>query len=72
LNPADGWSWLRLANVHLQLGEEDEAAAAGIQALRIDPWIKTAALQGISGGDRLVEPLLGIEAFRKIWETLQS
>ncbi len=72
LNPADGWSWLRLANVHLQLGEEDEAAAAGIQALRIDPWIKTAALQGVSGGDRLVEPLLGIEAFREIWETLQS
>lgn len=72
LNPADGWSWLRLANVHLQLGEEDEAAAAGIQALRIDPWIKTAALQGISGGDRLVEPLLGLEAFRKIWETLPT
>lgn len=72
LNPADGWSWLRLANVHLQLGQEEEAAAAGIEALRVDPWIKTAALQGISGGDRLVEPLLGLEAFREIWETLPT
>ena len=72
LNPADGWSWLWLANVHLQLGEEVEAADAGIRALRIDPWIKTAATKGISGGDRLVEPLLGLEAFRKIWETIPA
>jgi uncharacterized Ntn-hydrolase superfamily protein len=72
LNPADGWSQLWLANAHLQLGQEEEAAAAGIQALRIDPWIKKAALAGISGGDRLVEPLLGLEEFRKIWETLPS
>ena len=70
LNPNDGWSWLWLANAHLQLGDEDAAGSAGVQALRIDPWIKTAAIRGISGGDRLVEPLLGLETFRRVWETL--
>jgi uncharacterized Ntn-hydrolase superfamily protein len=70
LNPSDGWSWLLLANVELELGDSAAAADAGIQALRTDPWIKTAVMQGISGRDRLVEPLLGLEPFREIWETL--
>jgi uncharacterized Ntn-hydrolase superfamily protein len=72
LNPADGWSWLLLANVELQLGDGEAAAAAGIRALRTDPWIKTAVIQGISGRDRLVEPLLGLAPFREIWETLSA
>jgi uncharacterized Ntn-hydrolase superfamily protein len=70
MNPADGWSSLLLANVELQLGEPEAAAAAGIHALRIDPWIKTSVLQGIMGREGLVEPLLALESFRRIWETL--
>jgi hypothetical protein len=63
---------LLLANVELQLGDGEAAAAAGIRALRTDPWIKTAVIQGISGRDRLVEPLLGLAPFREIWETLSA
>jgi uncharacterized Ntn-hydrolase superfamily protein len=70
LNPADGWSWLLLASVELQLGEREAAAAAGIHALRVDPWIKTSVMQGILGRDGLVEPLLALESFRRMWETL--
>jgi uncharacterized Ntn-hydrolase superfamily protein len=70
LYPGNGWAWLTLAEVHLTAGNPTGAAAAGRQALRADPWIKTAVLSGIQGSARLIEALLHDEAFRRAWEAI--
>ena len=71
LYPGDGWVWMRLAEVHMARGELQSAAEAGSKALRRDPWIKTAILNGIAGSTRVVEELLADEAFRSLWEQIE-
>ncbi len=70
LNPADGWGWMNLAAAQLVAEAPEAAAAAGVQALRADPWIKTAIMQGIFGSVSVVEELLADSEFRKVWETI--
>jgi len=72
LYPGDGWAWMTLAEVHLARGELESGAAAGSDALRRDPWIKTAILNGIAGSTRVVEELLEDEAFRSLWEQIEA
>ncbi len=72
LYPGNGWGWMTLAQVRLETADVEAAAAAGRQALTIDPWIKTAILTGIAGSTRLIEALLENEAFRRLWESIES
>ena len=71
LYPGDGWAWMTLAEVHLARGELEAAAANGSEALRRDPWVKTAILRGIDGSTRVVEELLADEAFRSLWARIE-
>ena len=71
LYPDDGWVWMRLAEVRVARGELESAAEAGREALRRDPWIKTAILRGIAGSTRVVEELLADEDFRSLWEQIE-
>ncbi len=70
LYPGDGWGWMTLAEVRLAGGEMESAAEAGSEALRRDPWIKTAILRGIAGSTRVVEELRADEEFRSLWEQI--
>ncbi len=72
LYPGNGWAWMTLAEVHLARGELESAAAAGSEALRRDPWIKTAILRGIAGSTRVVEELLANGAFRSLWVQIEA
>jgi hypothetical protein len=67
LDPANGWLWMTLAEARLEAGDLDAAAEAGVRALQLDPWIKTAVLQGIGGRPLAIEALLEIDAFRHAW-----
>ena len=71
LYPRDGWAWMTLAEVRMARGELESAAEAGREALRRDPWIKTAILRGIAGSTRVVEELQADEAFRSLWEQIE-
>jgi len=70
LNPADGWGWMNLAAAQLIAETPEAAAAAGVQALRADPWIKTAIMQGIFGSVAVIEELLNDDEFLQAWEAL--
>jgi len=72
LYPDDGYAWLLLASVRMARGETEQAAAAGREALLRDPWLKTAVMSNVFGGRvrESVEPLLQIESFARLWETI--
>jgi hypothetical protein len=62
---------MTLAEVRLARGELESAAAAGSEALRRDPWVKTAILRGIAGSSRVVEQLLADADFRSLWSRIE-
>lgn len=70
LNPHDAWNWLTLAAVRLRVDDRDGAAAAGRRALSVNPWVKAAIVQGIVDYDELLDELLEVAAFRRVWETV--
>jgi len=70
LDPANGWLWLTLAEARLAEGDVGAAAEAGRRALLLDPWIKTAVLEGIGGSTRVIEALLEVESFRQAWTAI--
>ena len=70
LDPANGWVWLTLAETRLAEGDLSAAAEAGSQALLLDPWIKTAVIEGIGGSDRVIEALLEVESFHRAWTAI--
>ena len=74
LYPHNEFGWLTLARAHLELGNKDAAAAAAIRALQVNPWLKTAVVQGTfgRGPGRTVERLLKIESFRRLWESIPA
>ena len=72
LYPANGWGWMTLAQVRLEEGDREAAAAAGRRGLTQDPWIKTALVQGIFGAGPWVEELLQVDSFRRVWEALPA
>jgi uncharacterized Ntn-hydrolase superfamily protein len=69
LAPEDANGWMLLARVHVARNETEEAGRAGRQALVLDPWLKTAALQGL-GDTALIERLLESDVFARMWETI--
>lgn len=71
LAPADSNGWLMLAGARLAAGDEDGAVAAGREALIRDPWIKTATVEGIYPVP-VIERLLELEGFARLWETVPS
>ncbi len=68
----NGYAWLLLASVRMAHGETELAAAAGREALLRDPWLKTAVMSNMFGGRvrESVEPLLAIDSFARVWETI--
>lgn len=70
MDPANGWVWMTLAEARLASGDLESAAAAGSHALALDPWIKTAVLNGILGSARTIEALLEDESFRRAWTAI--
>ena len=68
--PGNEWGWLTLADVLLNSREGDAAAQAAIRALTVNPWLKKALLEGTFGRQALIESLLQIETFRRVWEAL--
>lgn len=67
LDPANGSLWMTLAEVRLASGDLEAAAEAGVRALQLDPWIKTAVLEGLGGSPAVIETLLESDAFRRAW-----
>ena len=72
LYPNNGYAWLLLASVRVARGETEKAATAGREALMRDPWLKTAVMRDVFGGNirESVEPLLLIDSFARLWETI--
>ncbi|MGD8816456.1 MAG: DUF1028 domain-containing protein [Acidobacteriota bacterium] len=70
LDPDNGWHWMTLAAARLQIGDAEGAAAAGVRALKVDPWVKTGILRGF-GSLEVAELLLENDEFRRAWEAIQ-
>ena len=70
-NREDAGAWLTLARVHVARGEFTEAGEAGRQSLLRDPWLKSAALRGLTD-KALIERLLQEDVFARLWESIEA
>lgn len=71
LRPDDGSGWMLLATASLAAGDRAGAAAAGRRALLVDPWVKRGVLDGVLQLP-VLEELLEIEEFARLWESIPA